>query len=116
MSENPVPPLVIMTQAVRVRRIKSGSLFKLIFTGFAAIFLPIFLLCGIAAFFGKSTITVQQQHVTGIMGLVDAIIMAPFLIFFFTVFTWVFLYLGIRISGYFKPLVIEYVPSDKPQA
>jgi hypothetical protein len=78
------------------------------------VFIPFFLLCGTAAFFGAKTVSVGQNHVTGWWGLIAAIIMAPLFAAVFGGITWFFAYLSIRILGKFSPLVIEYVPAEDP--
>jgi len=97
---------------IQLRRIKAGSLFKLVFIACGTIFIPMFVFFGILALFGAQTVTVSNEPVTGIMGLLAALIMAPIFTLLFAAFSWVGAYLGIRMFGYFKPLEIEYVPSE----
>ena len=97
---------------IRFRRIKAGSLFKLVFIASGTVFIPMFIFFGILALFGAKTVTVANEPVTGIMGLLSALIMAPIFTLLFAVVAWIGAYIGIRIFGNFKPLEIEYVPSE----
>lgn len=97
----------------KIRRIKAGSLFKLIFVVSLSVFVPFFLLCGIAALFGAKTVSVGESHVTGVMGLVSAIIMMPIFAACFGGFAWCFAYLAIRVIGKFSPLTLEYVSVEE---
>lgn len=97
---------------IRIRRIKAGSLFKLVFIASGTVLMPMFVIFGIMALFGAETVTISNEPVTGIMGLIAALIMAPIFTLIFTIFLWIGAYLGIRLFGYFKPLEIEYVPSE----
>jgi hypothetical protein len=100
-------------QSIQFKRIKAGSLFKFIFIVTASIMIPFLILCGIAAFFGANTVTVNQKYVTGIWGLVSALIMAPIFSVVFAGITWLFAYISIRIIGKFKPFTISYVTDEK---
>jgi len=106
------PPILTDTRRIRLRRIKAGSLFKLIFIAGATTLCPFILFCGVLAFFGANTITVSGAHVTGLKGLVAAIIMAPLFVLIFSLFFWIAAYVGLRVFGYFKPITIEYVPAE----
>lgn len=97
----------------KIRRIKAGSLFKLIFVISLSVFVPFFLLCGIAALFGAKTVSVGESHVTGVMGLVSAIIMMPIFAACFGGCAWFFSYLAIRLVGKFSPLGLDYVSAEE---
>jgi hypothetical protein len=113
MSDTPPSIPIPDIARIRLRRIKAGSLFKLIFLGTASVFIPMFIFFGILALFGAKTVTVSGEHVTGIMGLIAALIMAPLFTLFFSLFGWIGSYIGIRVWGYFKPITLEYVPVEE---
>ena len=98
----------IVRQAT-IKRIKSGSLFKLIFIISLSTLGPFILFCGIAALFGANTVTLGSNHATGIFGLISAIIMIPIFSGIFSGFAWVLSYVAIRIVGHFSPITIDYV-------
>jgi len=101
-------------QSVRFTRIKAGSLFKLILILTATVMIPFLTLCGVAAFFGAHTVTVNQQYVTGIAGFFAALFMGSVLALLFSVFAWICTYVSIRMIGKFKPLTLDYVPVAPP--
>lgn len=114
---NDTPPLVTNVRKIRLRRIKAGSLFKLVLFSNSAIFVPLIVFFGVLAFFGAKTVALSGEHVTGLKGLITALIMAPFFTLFFSLFAWIGAYIGIRVYGYFRPLELEYVPAgEKPEA
>ena len=108
-----IPPLVTDVRKIRLRRIKAGSLFKLVFLSSSAIFIPMIVFFGVLAFFGAKTVTFSGEQVTGVKGLVTALIMAPFFTLFFSLFAWIGAYIGIRIFARFWPLELEYVPAEE---
>ncbi|MBI2496601.1 MAG: hypothetical protein HYV75_01265 [Opitutae bacterium] len=110
---NDTPPLVTNVRKIRLRRIKAGSLFKLVLLSSSAIFIPMIVFFGVLAFFGAKTVSFSGEHVTGLKGLITALIMAPFFTIFFSLFAWVGAYIGIRVYGYFWPLELEYVPAEE---
>lgn len=105
------PPLVTDIRRIRIRRLKAGSLFKLVLLSSASVWIPFFVLCGVTALYGAKTVTFMGNSVVGVTGLVTALIMGPFFALFFAVVGWIGAYVGIRIFGYFSPITIEYVPA-----
>jgi hypothetical protein len=104
------------SQKIRIRRIKAGSLFRLVAAAAFSVFIPLFVFAGILALFGFRTVFVSHHQVYGIEGLIAALIMAPMFSTVVSVIGWVALYLGIFIWGHFKPITISYVSADEPKA
>jgi hypothetical protein len=102
-------------QQICIKRIKAGSLFKLVASATFSFFVPLIVFFGILALFGFPTIRVNFRPVVGIQGLLTALIMAPFFSLILSVIVWVAMYFGIRIWGCFAPLTISYVPGNKPK-
>ncbi len=55
MDDTP-PPLAANVRTIRVRRIKAGSLFKLVFLSTAVVIVPFSVICGLCAFFRAHTV------------------------------------------------------------
>jgi hypothetical protein len=104
------------SQKIRIRRIKAGSLFKLVAVAAFSVFIPLFGFFGILALFGFRTVFVNHHQVYGIEGLIAALIMAPMFSMIISVLGWVALYVGIVIWGHFQPITISYVSADEPKA
>lgn len=104
------------TQAIHIKRIAPGSLFKLVAVSVFSVFVPLFVFFGILALFGFKTVRVNYQTVVGLNGLIAAVIMAPMFSAAASVIGWIVLYVGISICGFFKPLTIRYVSAEKPKA
>lgn len=100
-------------KTITLRRIKAGSVFKLVLLTTTTAFVPMILFFGVLAFFGAKTVSVSGEHVTGVEGLISSVIMAPFFVVIFSLFAWLGAYVGIRCWGYFRPLSIEYVPAQE---
>jgi hypothetical protein len=98
---------------IRIRRFKSGSMFKLMLIAVGTMWTPLFVVFGIAALFGAETVHFSNEPVTGIKGLLGALIMAPFFVGMLTLFAWAAAYIGVRIWGRFSPIELEYVPADR---
>jgi hypothetical protein len=94
---------------VRARKLTKKSLFKLLFIGFAIPLFPFVLLCGIASIFGAGTVTVNNQPVTGIMGLVAALIMYPIFCIIFPAIMWVGCAIGLWVYSKFRNIEVEFI-------
>jgi len=112
----PLDHTVDDSSKIRIRRIKAGSLFRLVAAAAFSVFIPLIVFFGILAFFGFDTIFVNHRQVYGVEGLIAALIMAPIFSLFISVVGWIALYVGIFIWGHFKPITISYVSADKPKA
>ena len=101
-----------MNNKIIVRRLRGGTLFKLIFIGSLAFFLPFFLLMGVLALFGASTITWNEQPLTGFPGLISSPFMGLLVALPFSTLGWVVIFIGLWIYSRFKPIELEYIPMD----
>lgn len=97
--------------SIRIRRLRSGAVFQLVFLGTAMFFVPMIALFGLLALFGAHTVNVGNKPVTGLAGLLVALVLAPICTLLFSAFGWVAAYLGIRLFGAFRPITLEYVPA-----
>lgn len=67
-----------MSKYTEAESLSAGSVFRLVAIGFAFGLAPFGLLCGVLAFFGAQTVTVQGVAQTGLAGLVAGATLAPF--------------------------------------
>ena len=102
-------------ETIHIKRIKAGSLFKLVAIGVFSVMIPLIIFFGILALLGFKTINVNGQQVYGLAGLLAAIFMAPIFSLIFSVLVWIALYVGIFIFGQYKPITISYVSGDWPK-
>lgn len=103
-------------QVVYAKRIKSGSLAALVFSGTAMLMIPLSLFFGVLAFFGAKTVHVNGAYVTGIGGLLLSLVYGPLFTGIFGLFAWAAAYVGIRLVGRFKPYRLEYVAAEDEEA
>ncbi len=101
------------SQKIRIRRIKAGSLFRLVAAAAFCVFVPLIVFMGILALFGFRTVLVNHHQVYGIEGLIAALVMAPIFSLMISVLGWAVLYAGIFIWGRFKPITISYVSAEQ---
>ena len=67
------------------------------------------LFCGIAALLGSDTIKLNGSPVTGVPGLLSAVVMYPLFLFFFSAFIWVGSALGLWAFSWFRKMELDFV-------
>ena len=97
---------------IRARKLTKVSLFKLLFIGFAIPLFPFILVCGIASLFGAHTVTVNEQPVTGVMGLAAALIMYILFCIIFPALMWAEFAIGLWVYSKFRKIEIEFVDAE----
>ena len=112
----PLEHTVDDSKKIRIRRIKAGSLFRLVTAAVFSVCIPWFILLGLLALFGFHTMFLNYHPVYGIKGFIAALIMAPIVSAIISVFGWFVLYVVILIWGHFMPITISYVSADEPKA
>lgn len=93
---------------IEAQKISKASFFKLLFTAFSIGLFFFFLGCGIAAAFGAQTVSYEGAPITGIKGLIAALIMWPIFSVIFTGFLWLFGVLGLWVFSFFSPLRVKF--------
>lgn len=101
-----------MENKIKIKRLKPGSLFKLIFIGYAIILIPFSILCGISSLFGMGTVTWNNQPITGIPGLIASPFIGIFLTILFSILGWIGLCIGLWIYSKFKNIELEFIPAE----
>ncbi len=99
---------------IKAEKISKSSFFKLLLISVGLGLFFFFLLCGIAALFGSSTVTWNGEVVTGIKGLLAALLMWPFFSLFLVCFLWLFGVLGLWAYSLISPLYVEFKGDAKP--
>jgi len=100
---------------IYAKRIKSGSLAALVFSGTAMLMVPMCVFFGILAFFGAKTVQMNGSHVTGLGGFLLSLVYGSLFTGIFGLFGWAAAYLGIRLVGHFRPFRIEYVAARQEE-
>lgn len=90
-----------------VAKISKGSIFKILTIGLGLGFFVLFLLFGVAAFFGAETVKWDEQPVIGLNGLLLAMAFWPIFTGFFVCFMWLFTVIGLWIYSKLKPLTLK---------
>ena len=93
---------------VEARKISKASLFKLMLTGASIGLFLLFLLCGIAAIYGYETISFNDKYITGLWGLIAALLMWPIFSLLFTCFGWAVITFGLWIYSFFRVLRVAF--------
>ena len=96
---------------IRVKHIKSGSLFRLLLFTSCVIFLPVYLILGILGLAGLPIMQdTNGQHVSGTVAWKIALGTGFYLVIFFTLMGWCVIYIGMRLISLRWPISIKYHP------
>lgn len=98
-------------EKLELHRIAAGSIYKLVFTGLLFGLLPLCVLFGIMALFGMSTVTWNDQPVTGPSALVVSPLIGVFLSLLFTAILGSVIALGLWVFSKFRPMNIYVFPA-----
>lgn len=93
---------------IEAKKISKASLFRLITLGLGCGFFVFFTLCGVASIFGAETVSWNGESVTGVMGLVAALLMWPIFSLFFSLFIWLVSIFGLWVYSFFGTLKFEF--------
>lgn len=101
------------TETLDVARVRGATLAKLIILGSIVGCTLITTLFGVAALVGVEVIHFNNQYVTGAKGLVGAPFIGAFVGVGFGLFSFFFIYIGLRFYSFFRSITLEYVPATK---
>ncbi len=94
---------------IQTKGLSSGSIFKFLFCGSFVLFFLFGLGCGIAALLGYNALTLNEQHIYGIAGLLGGIVLGVLLPIIFSILFWIILFIGSRLwSLFFGPLTFKF--------
>ena len=111
-TEVPEPKKEDIIMKIRAGRLSGGSLFKLLLIGISLSMGPFVLLCGILSIFGAGTIKVNDEPVTGIVGLIASIIMVPIFSIIFTCMSWLGIAFGLWLYSKFRKIEISFKDAE----
>jgi len=97
---------------IRARKLANGSLFKLLIIGHSATLLLFTLICSVASVFGKLTVKMNGEPVTGIVGLIAALVLYSFFCISFSAVLWVIHATGLWIYSIFWRIELEFVDAE----
>jgi len=95
-----------MFREITVRRLSAGTIFKLVGLGLALTLIPFTLVMGVLAFFGASTVSWNQQPLTGWTGLVASPFIGAFLAVCFTMLLGCCMAFGLWAYSWFRPVTL----------
>jgi len=104
---------VSTNRILSIRRLGTGSVFRLAAIGFSCSLIPFALLMGVFALFGFHTVSWNQQPITGVEGLLASPFIGLFLAVLFTIFIGTFLSLGLWIYSKIRPLALQVFEDAK---
>jgi hypothetical protein len=99
-------------KTLHIARLRTGTVYKLVFTGLLAGFFPIFLLFGILGSMDMASLSWNEQPVTGLKAILIGPLMGVFMALLFTALIGSVMALGLWLYSRFKPLSIEYEEVD----
>lgn len=101
---------------LHIRRLCTGSVFRIVATGAFFSIVPFAALMGIFALFGFGTITWNNEPVTGLTGLVASPFIGAFVAAIFTGFFGVLFSFGLWLYSKIKPLHLKAMADAPPNA
>lgn len=105
-----------MYTPLTVRRLSTGSIYKLIFIGLMTAMLPLGLLMGVLAWIGFDTVSWQGLPVAGPVGVLVGLFAGLWVALTFTAMMGSLTALGLWLYGRFRPLQLFIVADEKSAA
>jgi hypothetical protein len=96
-------------QTLYVRRIRAGTIYKLLFIGLMTSFIPFGIALGVAAYFGANAVTFNHQYLHGWTALLASPVIAGFGACIFTVFIGTFASFGLWVASFVRLVSIRVV-------
>lgn len=104
-----------LDRTITVRRLRTGSVFRLLAAGIFFSIVPFFVLMGVLAAFGLNTVRWDNEPVFGIKALIVAPIMGIFAAGILTALGGVGISFGLWLYARFKPLTLRVLQdADAP--
>jgi hypothetical protein len=98
---------MIEDNTITIRRIRTGSIFRIVAAGTFLSITPFFILMGVLAAFGMDTLKWNDQPVLGLRALIAGPFMGLFAAAVFTAMMGLMLSLGLWLYSKFRPLSIR---------
>ena len=102
-----------MIEKIEIKRLATGTIFKILIFGSLFSIVPFSLLMGILSLFGASTVSWNGQPLTGITGLIASPFIGVFIALLFSGIFGLFLSAGLWVYSRFKPTVLHYWKSEE---
>lgn len=97
-----------MSETIAVKRLSTGTVFKVLLIGAACSIIPFSLLMGMLSLFGASTVIWNNQTLTGWAGLIAAPFVGAFITLVLSGLFGLFIAAGLWLYSRFKPLTLHY--------
>jgi TRAP-type C4-dicarboxylate transport system permease small subunit len=100
-------------RTITIRRLRTGSVFRIVAAGICCTVVPFFVLMGIFALFGSDTLVFNEQPITGWPALLLSPFMALIAAGVLTLFCGSGLALGLWIYSKIRPMAIRVIVDDE---
>lgn len=101
-----------MIGVLEVRRLTTGSVFKLVAVGLFSAWVPLMLLFGLAAMFGAGTVSWQGNEVSGVPALFTAVFAGVLMAGLGTLLFGATMALGLWLYSLLRPMELVYRQDD----
>ncbi|MEQ9000693.1 MAG: hypothetical protein RID53_29855 [Coleofasciculus sp. B1-GNL1-01] len=101
-----------MKHQLEIKRLTIGTTFKLVAFGLLFSIVPFSILMGLLSLFGLSTVTWNDEHVTGISGLLVSPLIGVFVALFFTLCLGIFMSFGLWLFSTKQNMKLHYISKD----
>lgn len=97
-----------MSRTLEIKRLSTGTVFKIMLIGGFCSLIPFSVLMGILSLFGASSVTWNNQPLTGVHGLIAAPFIGAFTALLISGLFGLFIAAGLWLYSKFKPLTLHY--------
>ncbi len=104
-----------MKREIEVKRLTFDTIFRFVAFGIVFSIMPFSILMGVLSLFGLSTLTWNDQLLTGISGLIASPFIGLFMSVVFTVFFGIFISFGLWLFSKLKPFTVRYIVTPNGQ-
>jgi len=99
-----------MDNAITVKRLRAGTVFKLLLIGNLTFFVPLGLLAGVMSMFGASTVIWNDQVVTGLPAMLVSPLSGAVFALVISVLGWISVFIGLWVYSAYRPVELEFIP------
>jgi hypothetical protein len=103
---------VTTERTLTIRRLRTGSIFRIVAAGIFLSVVPLFVFFGVLAAFGLNTVKWNNVPILGIKGLLVSPLMGIFAAALFTAFAGVGMGFGLWFYSKFRPLTLRVVEDE----
>ena len=104
-----------MSRKIKVKRLRGGTLLRLLLIGNFIFFIPLSIIIGILGFFGLVSVNIDDKPVTGLTGIISSLFAGLWTALFLSIFIWGTSFLGLWFYSKFRSIELGYIPVSEEE-